>query len=364
MKRTQRSPEATEVEFFHGDLYGELILVKEYGDAASRRTWCLRLCSPFLVCVAAVIAAHAIADRINVEPVIMAMALGLAISFIVRSKHRREGYDILGGFGMRAGVALLGLQIDVNHVVSVGSAPFVGLLCVMTIAVLGGLAGARLASQSRYAGVLAGCATAICGVSAAVALYAVIGKDRLPRAQFAVILVGLLLASTLVVVVHTSLADLLGLDNEQAAFIFGTTVHDAAQAIAAGYAFSDAAGAETTVLKMTRVALLAPALFIVASLIGRQNDLAARNRSSSLRPPLFLLTFIALAVVNTFAPIPATIAILGADLAKASLVFAIAAILIGVRIEAFGRHAMRQLVPLFSATAVSSAAAFGLLYFI
>ena len=54
-----------------------------------------------------------------------------------------------------------------------------------------GFLGARLSEQTPYAGLLAGGATAICGASAALALYGVIGKQRLSQAQFALTLVGL-----------------------------------------------------------------------------------------------------------------------------------------------------------------------------
>ena len=129
--------------------------------------------------------------------------------------------------------------------------------------------GARLSGQSRYSGVLAGGATAICGASAALALYAIVGRGRLDQARFTLALVGITVASGLALATYPAIAGALGLNDVQAGYLVGSSIHDVAQAIGGGYAVSDIAGEHATVIKLARVALLAPIVALVAVWLGR-----------------------------------------------------------------------------------------------
>src|SRR3546814_6185528 len=59
------------------------------------------------------------------------------------------------------------------------------------------LIGARLFRQDSHAALLAGGATAICGASAALALWSLIGDRRVDQARFTLTLVGITVASAL-----------------------------------------------------------------------------------------------------------------------------------------------------------------------
>ena len=75
------------------------------------------------------------------------------------------------------------------------------------------------------------------------------------------------------------LATELGLNDTQAGFLIGASIHDVAQAIGGGYAFSDAAGASATIVKLARVALLAPV--VAWRWRGRQNMSPGRQLARS-----------------------------------------------------------------------------------
>ena len=158
--------------------------------------------------------------------------------------------------------------------------------------------------MSRYAGILAGGATAICGASAALALYGVIGRERLSQGQFALTLVSVSLASALAMSLYPLLAGELGLSDGQAGFLIGASVHDVAQAIGGGFAYSDVAGAEATIVKLSRVAMLAPIIVGVSLWIGPADPDNRRASWRRLLPPWFILAFMAVVVVNSAVPIP------------------------------------------------------------
>jgi uncharacterized membrane protein YadS len=105
-----------------------------------------------------------------------------------------------------------------------------------------------------------------------------------------------------------------------AGFMLGASIHDVAQALGAGYSFSEPAGEAAAVVKLTRVALLAPALAVVALFLPRGE--AGR---AGIGVPWFVLAFFAVAGINSLGVIPPQVGAAGADVAAALLACAVAA---------------------------------------
>src|SRR3546814_16309965 len=99
------------------------------------------------------------------------------------------------------------------------------------------------------------------------------------------------------------LAAQLGLSAAQAGFLIGASVHDVAQAIGGGFSFSQPAGEVATIVKLTRVALLAPMLMLVALWLGRSGGTEAKTRLP-LRLPWFIVGFCVITVINSLVTIP------------------------------------------------------------
>jgi uncharacterized membrane protein YadS len=230
---------------------------------------------------------------------------------------------------------------------------------VMAVTFAAGLAGARLAGQSSYSGVLAGGATAICGASAALALYGVIGKDRMSQAQFALTLVGVSLASALAMSLYPLLAAALGLDDRQAGFLIGASIHDVAQAIGGAYAFSDPAGSYATVVKLSRVALLAPLVALVALAIGGSGAAASRPWFRRLAPPWFIVAFLAVVALNSLTSIPENASQGALAASKGLLLLAVTATAMRSRMDLLMQMGWRATIPTLAATLASFAAALG-----
>lgn len=240
---------------YGGDLFGELHLSgaePPKDDTGSKR---LTLLPGLAICGVAAAAAAWLADHYDFPIILLGLLIGLSLNFVAHDARTHAGLDFASRTGLRWGIVILGLQVTGTQIVALGAAPFGALLIVMAMTILAGLLGARIAGQGRYSGLLAGGSTAICGASAALALYGVIGRDRLSQAQFALTLVGISLASAIAMSLYPVLASMLHLTDRQAGFLIGASIHDVAQAIGGGYAFSDAAGSYATIVKLARVAL-------------------------------------------------------------------------------------------------------------
>lgn len=331
-----------------GDLFGELHLAQTAAGTAPRGSFFPGLAA----CAAGSAAAAWLSDHYDFPIILLGLLVGLALNFISANEATHRGLDFASRSFLRIGIVVLGLQVTFVQIAALGPIPFTALLVVMAVTMAAALAGARLAGQSPYAGLLAGGATAICGASAALALYGVIGRQRLPQAQFALTLVGISLASALAMSIYPVLAAEIGLSDRQAGFLIGASIHDVAQAIGGGYAFSDAAGASATIVKLARVALLAPVVAL-ASLVLRPEAGGSTRSWRRLAMPWFITAFFALVALNSMIAIPAGIREVGLTASKALLLLAVTATAMRTRMDLLLEMGWRAAVPVAAASLAS-----------
>ena len=150
-----------------GDLFGEFDYAERKAGAAPAKP---SLWPGLMLCGMAAASAAWLSEHYGFPIMLLGLLVGLSLNFITRDPATHRGLDFASTTCLRVGIVLLGLQVSVAQVSALGATPFAALLAVMAVAILAGIAGARLVGQSRHAGVLAGGSTAICGASAALAL--------------------------------------------------------------------------------------------------------------------------------------------------------------------------------------------------
>lgn len=347
---------------YGGDLFGEIYLAGQTSAApVARRT--LRDLLPGIAVVAVSAGASAwLSEHYGFPIILLGLLIGLALNFASHEPATQPGLDFASRTCLRWGIVALGFQVTLAQVWALGPWPFVSLLAIMGFSFVAGLAGARIGGQTRYAGILAGGATAICGASAALALYAIIGRERLSQAQFALTLVGVSLASALAMSLYPVMAGELGLSDRQAGFLIGASVHDAAQAIGGGFSYSDAAGSEATIIKLSRVALLGPALILVALWIGRDGEKGKAPVWKSFTLPWFIVGFAALVVLGSVVPIPEELRAATMTASKALLLFAVIATAMRSDLAPILGLGWRAASPVAAATLVSLLASLAAVY--
>ncbi|MCA1661150.1 MAG: putative sulfate exporter family transporter [Novosphingobium sp.] len=343
---------------YAGDLFGELHLATAPAEAAAPPRD--PLWPGLSVCGTASLAAAWLSEHYGFPIILLGLLVGLALSFLGHEPRMHRGLDFASRTFLRIGIVVLGFQVTFAQIGAIGPLPFAALAAVMAAAFGAALAAARLAGQSAYSGVLAGGATAICGASAALALYGVIGRNRLSQAQFALTLVGVSLASALAMSVYPVIAAELGLDDRQAGFLIGASIHDVAQAIGGGYAFSDAAGSDATIVKLARVALLAPLVALVSLAIGRGDEPTSSGAIwRRLALPWFIVAFLATLALNSLVAVPPAWSAMLLTLSKGLLLLAVTATAMRSRLELLLDAGWRATVPTLAATLASFAAALG-----
>lgn len=277
------------------DLYGDI-------EPSPKATW--RGYLPGLAIVAAgTLAAGFLSDHYGVPLTLMALLIGLALNFLGADARLTPGLAFASRSLLRWGIVLVGVRITFGQIVALGP---VALLCVLVIVALtigaGIVAARRLGFDSAF-GVLAGGAVAICGASAAMALATTLGEKRASQAQLTLVLVGISSMSAAAMVLYPLAAHALHMSDLKAGFLLGAAIHDVAQALGAGYSYSDGAGQIAAIVKLTRVALLAPVLAVVAMFLPRDG-----GRAKGPGIPWFVVGFFVLAGVNSLGVIPVVVA--------------------------------------------------------
>jgi uncharacterized integral membrane protein (TIGR00698 family) len=201
---------------------------------------------------------------------------------------------------LRVGVALLGFSISLASIATLGL-PVIGIVVVTLGATLVGtvLLGTRMRLGPARS-LLIATGVAICGASAIAAMEETAGaNDEDVTAAIAMIT----LCGTVAMFVLPLLRQPLGLSPNQFGVWAGASVHEVGQVVAAASGAGAAVLATAVVVKLTRVLLLAP-IVATANIVRRP---AARAAGVGRPPlvPLFVLGFIACALVRTAGLIPA-----------------------------------------------------------
>lgn len=259
---------------------------------------------------------------------LFALLLGLALHFVSEDKRCAAGIQFASSTVLRLGVALLGLRLTIEHVITLGWQTVAALLCAVALTIALGLLLARALRVEQSLGVLVGGATAICGASAALAISSVLPKYPHLERDTALTVVGVTTLSTVAMITYPLIAHWLEFDAITSGKFIGATIHDVAQVVGAGYSLSHDAGDAATITKLMRVAFLMPVLVVISvSLRGqlaRAGDGACRPKTPLL--PWFTVAFAALMLINSTGWVPPMIQTSASDLSQAFLVLAIAGV--------------------------------------
>lgn len=190
---------------------------------------------------------------------------------------------------------LLGLRISLSDLLSIGAKGLLVVVITVAVTFLGAQwLGRRLGVRPDLA-LLVGTGYAICGVSAVTAMNGVIRADE-EEAAYAIGLVTL--AGSLSIVILPIFGQVLGLDPSEFGTWVGGAVHDVAQTIATASTSTEVATESAIVIKLSRVALLAPIILAVTIRRRRQELEGIPNR----RPPIlpwFVVGFLAFVALRS-----------------------------------------------------------------
>jgi len=327
------------------DLYGDVPALVELPPWVRWRD----LLPGLIVAGLGALAAGFFSDRYGAPPTMMALLLGLALNFLSADRRLASGLGFASHTLLRCGIVLVGARVTAGQVASLGLPALACIVAIVALTIGSGIVVARRLGFDTAFGVLAGGAVAICGASAAMALAATLGPRRVAEERLILVLVSIAAASASAMLLYPVAAHLLRLSDLQAGFLLGASIHDVAQALGAGYSYSDGAGQIAAIVKLSRVALLAPVLLVVSFFVSREG-----GRRAGPLVPWFVLGFFGLAALNSIGLVPQAAAHVATISAEVLLTLAVTATGIRSPLPALLRLGPRPLV----VTGVASLVAF------
>jgi len=276
-----------------------------------------------LISATVAVAAMFLAEHYRASAMLFALLLGMSLNFLSQEGKCVEGIQTSATLVLRIGVALLGLRISVAQVSDLGLYTVLLVVAAVTLTIALGVALARLCSLDTRFGVLTAGSVAICGASAALALSAVLPRHVHSDRDLSVAVIGVTAFSTIAMIAYPIVIAGFGMDHHQSGVFLGATIHDVAQVVGAGYSVSTETGDTATIVKLLRVAMLLPVVFLVS--LATRLHVGAASRTEPLLP-WFAVAFAALVLVNSSGWVPAPVTKFADEASRWCLVTAIAAI--------------------------------------
>ena len=272
------------------------------------------------------LAAQFISDHYGAPAMLMSLLFGISLNFLSDDSKCKLGIKFSARSILRFGVALLGMRISFDMAADLGwPIVFIVIGCVIATIVFGLLIAHLFGHGPRFAFLSAG-SVAICGASAAMAISAILPPDERTEERLVFTVVGVTILSTFAMIVYPIIAEALNYDTKNSGIFIGATIHDVAQVVGAGFSISEDTGDVATVVKLIRVAMLAPVILVAAIIIRR---VSTKSHYSSTKPPMvpgFIVAFGLLITLNSFEVFPASLISFAAEVSRWALLTAIAAV--------------------------------------
>ncbi|MEU9008809.1 putative sulfate exporter family transporter [Streptomyces sp. NPDC048479] len=208
---------------------------------------------------------------------------------------------------MRIGIVLLGLKLSLNDVLGLGWATVTMVLGVVTLTFFGTWWLGRRMGLPGDQPLLIAAGYSICGASAIGAVSEATDSDERDAATSVALVT---LCGTLAIAVLPLLQQPLGLSDAEFGRWVGASVHDVGQVVATAQTAGPGALGEAVLVKLMRVALLAPLVAAVAVSVRRRRRAGATSGSGTAGRkrlplvPLFVVGFLAMVALRSTGLLP------------------------------------------------------------
>ena len=203
---------------------------------------------------------------------------------------------------LRLGIILVGIKLSFFDVVKLGAWGVPVVAVIIVVALVTTTLIARGLGVSDNLGTLAAASTAICGVTAAVAIGPVIGAEE---REVAYTVANVTLFGLAAMLAYPYLAHgLFGTSSGSVGLFLGTGIHDTSQVMGAALSYKQLFGDErafqvAAVTKLTRNVFLVAVVPLLAFLHARRSGEKGRSVAIGKLFPLFVLGFLAMAIARS-----------------------------------------------------------------
>lgn len=265
---------------------------------------------------------------------VIALFIGMAINSIRKpGKRMAPGIKFTSKKVLKFAIILLGASLSIGTIMHIGRLSLTVMVFTLATCFGGGYFIGRALGLNWKLSNLISAGTGICGGSAIAAIAPVIdAEDR----DIAYAISATFLFDMAMIVLFPIMGRAIGLSDMAYGLWAGTAVNDTSSVVAAGYAFSEAAGDFATMVKLTRTLSIIPTVLVFAlvQLRLKHRQALAVGESSGAKMnvnffslfPWFILGFLMMAGLNSMGLFSAELSAAAKSLSKFLMVCALAAI--------------------------------------
>ena len=257
---------------------------------------------------------------------LIALLLGMLLNpFICRYDVFTPGINWTSKIILRGGIILSGITLSFSQVLKAGKYALILMMFTLATAFGVGYLCKKVFKINWKLASLLSVSTAICGGTAVATLGPTIkAKDR----DIAYAISATFIFDIITVIAFPWIGRILGLGDTGYGLWIGTAVNDTSSVVAAGYAFSDAAGALATIVKLTRTLFIVPIVLIFSWIYAKTETPSQTAEKVNIRKifPWFILGFLAVVTVRSIGFVPDDVVNWISSLSKFFMSMALAAI--------------------------------------
>lgn len=242
----------------------------------------------------------------SLSPVIGGPVFGIVLGIIINNVFKKpevtlSGINFTSKKILQWSIIVLGAGLSLNQVWKTGISSLAVTIFTLSAAFISAYAFGKLLKVPYNLKSLIGVGTAICGGSAIAAISPIIEADEM---EVSYSISTIFLFNIIAVLIFPPLGHLLHFTDKDFGLWAGTAINDTSSVVAAGYAFSNAAGAYATIVKLTRTTMIIPISLIFTFVMTiRKKRESANNKSVNYSFkkifPWFILGFLATSLLNT-----------------------------------------------------------------
>lgn len=267
-----------------------------------------------------------------IESLVLAIALGIAVCTIrpLPSSYH-PGINFSAKILLEIAIVLLGASISLAAIRGAGVALIAGIAVVVVLSIAVSYMVGRLLGLPPKLATLIACGNSICGNSAIVAVAPVIeaGSEEIAAALSFTAVLGVLAVFLLPMLYFDA-----GMSTSQYGVLAGLSVYAVPQVLAATAPVGVLAVQTGTLVKLVRVLMLGPVIFLLGILVKVENegeDIGTSHRHSLV--PWFIVGFLGLVALRSSGLIPETLVVPMASASTVLTVVAMAALGLSVNIR-------------------------------
>ena len=273
-----------------------------------------------LICAASILIAPYSPSFLN--SVMWALFIGVTLRNLVNiPKDWESGIAFASAKMLELSIVFLAFGINYGQIAGLGLGSFVAISITVLVVLIATFFMSKKFNCPTNTGLLVGFGTAICGSSAIAALAPSLKNGEKEDVAIAMAVVNLI-GTVGMLVMPFILLKLMWTDAEMG-FLVGASLHSVGNVAGAGFALGKEAGDIAITVKLARVALLTPGLFLMNYLANRHSGLGEKTK---FQLPWYLIGFLLISLLQSFVSIPQEISKLATYMGNVILTIAMAGI--------------------------------------